>query len=250
MGGRGAYALRRQHRTTVSGTFRGSGFNRSNPAFSGSGGGGGVSEVIDGRRVNGASNEQIKQALGANFNRAEVVRITGAPSGSSVGISVSGNSVTVTTRNTRANFSSSFRLEKEGSGVTFVGSSLFSGNANSSSGGAAIRGVTKGLKHGVQTGRITKARVPSAIGSAGDARAQGSGLWARMGISTNLSNVYGLPPRPPGLRQAKTVADLQLTKAGRAWWAANRRQFSGEINFKDKRSSAYKVAKKFLGIRS
>lgn len=262
MGGRGAFALRRRNDRITNREFRGRGFNRSSRTVAG--GGGNPETLANGTRVAGATNEQIQAALGAGFNRANVVRYTGAPAGSQVTISVSGSNVSVSTRNTRTNFSSSFGLRKDSDGVTFVGSSLFSQNTNNASSGAAIRGVKNGLVEGVKAGKITGITVPNAIGSGSGLAAQGSGLWAGMGVSTNLSNISGLAARPPGLSSAKTVADLMLTKSGRDWWngtkvkqsdgtyrreGGNRRGFSGSVNLKDKSSASYKVASRFFGLK-
>lgn len=245
MGGRGAYALRRRHGATIARTFRSGGFNRSNPTFSG---GGEVSTLANGTRVSGSSDAQIKAALGSKFSREEVVRLVGAPAGSLVSISTSGNSVSASINDSRHGFSASFGLQGSGNNsATFVGSSLFSSNASKASSGVAIRTIRSGLTHGVKTGLIKKVVVPNAIGSAGSKSAQGSLLWARMGVSTNLSSISGLAARPAGLRGAKTVADLQRTKAGKTWWSENRRGFRGEIDFTKKTSASYKIARKFLG---
>jgi hypothetical protein len=248
MGGRGAWAIRNRVER-LQRSVRGLVLRREQRTF---GGGGGFEnpETIGGSKVGGSSNEQIKAALGAKFSRAEVLKIVGAPAGSQVQIIASGSSVSIRTTAVKQGFASSFRLDRDSQGVTFVGSSLFSSNASKASGGAAIRGFAGGLKYAVQNKLVNRALVPSAIGGAGDRSAQGSSLWARMGASTNLSNINGLAARPKGLRRAKTVADLMTTKAGRTWWNANRKTFRGEIDFRRKGTNSYKLAKRFLGLRT
>jgi hypothetical protein len=246
MGGRGSYALRRL-----------SGFSgiRAEQIAAGRV----TTSTTSGARASFSSNditdEQAKAALGASFTREDVRSILGADAaGASVVFTVEGNSIQAQINNSTSGYSAKLTLSRSGGVVTFTGNSLFAADrSNNAAAGAGIRSFRRGLADGVERGLVDRLVVPNAIGSAGNQRAQGSNLWARMGASAPLREVLGsnfASRLPASLSGSKEIADLMLSREGRAWWSANRTSFRGEINFRDKSSTAYKVAKRFLGKRS
>lgn len=243
MGGRGTYALRRRLRNFTAPT--------SSAVRARATAGGGVDE------------DYIKATFGSNYTLAEVKSILGGGASNvtltrttdGVGAIISGNGYTA-----------SFRLTKSGNDVTFHGDSLFARGSNNAQ-GDAIRKLGNGLTPAIKSGKVHIVRVGNAIGSAGSTSAQGSDFWARMGVSAPLSRVFGSNYKdllPANLKGAKEVADLFLMKGGREWWSGNkvknaageyvrvggnRRGFQGEVNFRNKTSSGYKVAKRYLGLK-
>lgn len=199
------------------------------------------------------TDEQARAALGASFTRADVRSILGADAaGAITEFTVTGNAINASITNRASGYRANLSLSRGADGsVTFTGGSLFAdASNNNNAAGSAIRSFRSGLAKAVQRGLVDKLVVPNAIGSAGDRSSQGSNLWARMGASAPLSALFGsgyASRLPPSLRGAREVADLMQSKEGRRWWSDNRVSFRGEINFKNKNSSAYKVAKRFLG---
>jgi hypothetical protein len=247
MGGRGQWAERRRTDSGFTRTSTGRNLGEVRSTAAAAGGGGEVTTTSDGTKISGASDAQIKATLGAKFSREEVAKITGAAAGSTVAITMTSSGVRVYTNNNRAGYHSTFRLEKDASGVTFYGDSLFANNSATIASGSAIRGIRTGMVHAVNNKMVYRVVVPNAIGSGNSSASQGSNLWARMGVSTKLSNISNLAARPASLRRATEVAHLMSTKEGRAWWSANRQGFRGELNFTKKSSAGYKLAKKFFG---
>lgn len=191
-----------------------------------------------------------------------------APTGATINFVTSGNKVyaTIDYNNMKvdsrgnsynAGYNTTFAIRNNDGVRTFYGDRTFSkaqnafdakGTAIKAADGTSIRSIKSGVSHGVNNGLIQRAEA-YAIGRGNDPTSQGSRFWAIMGLSTNLSALGGLSARPSFLSSARTVSDILSTKGGKEWWSTNRRAFEGTIDFRQKTSNSYALAKRFLKFK-